>query len=252
MIIAGILMMAVVTIFGAFALGVEGANNFSDNSDRSSKPINAEMQYMVESNNSEECLDKVIRPKLERGDVSVDQVVHNPEPQFVEKGEIEFVTDSFNEDPADLPICMSLEYGAQQWVVIKVKGGYIPYTRDYFGYGQYYGLMVLTDKNGNIIYNDCNPGMFVGWLMDSYTVVDCQQPGTDECENCWTYYNFTLDPYACNNWVCLESSYDIYGEECVCKDLRIKYDTHWKGCEFDYILAHENRVSGIPNFRIKI
>jgi hypothetical protein len=252
MIIAGILVISILSIFVAFALGVENTNNFSNNSDRSVRSTNLESLYMLECNKSESILDKIIKSKPDRDDVPVDQTVYNPEKQYVEMGAIEFETDSFNENPDDLPICMSLAYGAKQWVVIKVKGGYEPATKSYYGYDGYYGLMYLKDKNGNIVYNECHPGMFVGWLMDSYQIIDGCQEGTSECDACWVYYNFTLNPEACMNWICLDSSYELDGDKCLCKYYKIEYDTHWKGCEFDKILAHENRVPGIPNSRIKI
>jgi hypothetical protein len=241
--VIGILLFSTLAIFVGSTLGVIAFDDFSENSNKSALPIKAEPLYMLEYDKPENILDTVINAKPGCPDESVDQTVYNPKHHYVEMGEIKFVEDSFVDD---LPICMSIEYGMDQWVIIGVKGGYTPTLKNYLGNPAYsaYGLMYLKDADGNIVFNDCNPGMFVGWLLDSYTEILCPD---DDC--CWTYYNFTLNPELCMNWVCLDSSYDLdqqFHEE---KYYTIEYDTHWKGCEFDFILAHVNRVPGIPNTR---
>jgi len=242
--VIGILLFSTLAIFVGSTLGVIAFDDLSENSNTSALPISVESQYMLECNKPEDILDAVINAKPGCPEESVDQTVYNPDDYFVEMGEIKFVEDSF---VGDLPICMDVEYGMDQWVVIGVKGGYTPTLMNYLGNPDYsaYGLMYLRDADGNIVYNDCNPGMFVGWLLDSYTEILC--PDDNDC--CWTYYNFTLNPEACMNWVCLDSSYDLDGQFHEEKYYTIEYDTHWKGCEFDYILAHVNRVPGIPDTR---
>ena len=243
--VIGILLFSTLAIFVGSTLGVIAFDNLSENSNRSALPISVESLYMLECNKPENILDTVIKAETDGRDESVYQEFYNPEHHFVEMGEMEFVTDSFSDDPADLPICMSVEYGMEQWVVIKVKGGYLPALDNFFGYSAY-GLMTLTYPDGTRVYNDCYPGMFVGWLLDSYTVLDCV--GT-ECDTCWDYYNFSLAPDLCNNWLCLDSSYDLDGQFHDEKYYLIEYDTHWQGCEFDKILAHIYRVPVTPNSR---
>ena len=235
--VIGILLFSTLAIFVGSTLGVIAFNNLSENSNISALPISVESQYMLECNKPEDILDTVIKAKLGR-DESVYQLIQNPEKHFVEEGIIEFVTDSFSADPADLPICMSVEYGLEQWVVLRVYGGYLPATTNFAGY-EAYGLMTLRDADGNTVFNDCIPGMYVGWLLDSYEIIDCV--GT-ECETCWVSYNFTLAPDLCNNWLCLDSSYDTDGVKYDHKYYTIDYETNWLGCEFDIILAHVNRV----------
>ena len=240
-IVIGILVFSTLAIFVGSTLGVVVFDNLSENSDKSALPISVEPLYTLECNKPENILDTVIKTKPGCLNEPVDQVVYNPKEHFVEQGEIVFEQDSFVDD---LPIYMSVEYGMEQWVVIGVNGGYTPELDNYFGY-QAYGLMYLKDADGNVVYNDCNSGMFVGWLLDSYTEISCVTS-----DPCWTYYNFTLNPELCMNWVCLDSSYqlgDLEPEES--KFYTIEYDTHWTGCEFDQILAHVNRVPEIPNSR---
>jgi hypothetical protein len=96
--------------------------------------------------------------------------------------------------------------------------------------------------------NPCQ-GMYVGWFLKDPEPVDYGYSGMCEC--CWVYYNFTLDPHACENWICLDSSYDPDGGNFQDhKYVLVEYETHWLGCEFDYILAHENYVLRILNSRI--
>lgn len=237
--VIGILALA---IFVSFTLGAVAIENFAVNSNPRDLYTDIDSLYSLDFNKAEDSLDEIIKANPGHTE-PVDQTVYDLEHYTVEPGKIEFVESSFN---SDLPICMDLEYGAKQWVVLKVLGGYLPETKDYFGYGQYYGLMTLKDACGNTVYNDCVPGMFVGWLLDDYTEVKCE--GT-MCETCWVYYNFTLDPYACDNWVCLDSSYDPDGTLHPCKYYTFEYETHWKGCEFDYILAHVSTCPGIPYSR---
>lgn len=243
--VIGILVFSILAIFVGSTLGVIAFDNLSENSNRSALPIKAEPLYMLECNKPENILDTVIKAEPGGRDESVYQKFNNPEQHFVVMGEMEFVTDSFSDDPADLPICMSVEYGMEQWVVIKVLGGYTPAYGNYFGYSAY-GLMTLTNPDGTTVYNHCIPGMFVGWLLDDYSIVDCV--GT-ECDMCWVYYNFTLNSELCDNWLCLDSSYDLDGQFHEDKYYLIEYDTHWQGCEFDKILAHINCVPLIPNSR---
>ena len=238
-VVIGILVIAILAVFVAFTLGANAFDELSDNSINNGRSINIDPLYSIEFSKSDNSLDTIIKADS-RGHIEpVDHTVYNPNHQFVERGSIQFVTDSFNEDPADLPICMDLDFGEQQWVVLKVLGGYTPCPQDYFGYGNYYGLMTLTDKNGNTVYNDCIPGMFVGWLMNEPVDVSDQYRTGSICDCCYTWYNFTLNPRACNNWVCLDSSYQLDEEQVTpCKYYLIEYDTHWCGCEFDQLLAH--------------
>jgi hypothetical protein len=228
--VLGILLFTTLLIFVGSILGVIAFDNLSENSNIWALPISVESQYILESDKSEDILDTVINAKSGFLEDSVDQTVYNPKHHYVEMGEIKFVEDSFVDD---LPICMSIEYGLEQWVIIGVKGGYIPTLKDYYGHSAF-GLMHLRNPDGTLVYNDCHPGMFVGWLLDSYTEIIC--PDDPDC--CWTYYNFTLNPELCMNWVCLDSSYDLDGQFHEEKYYTIDYDTHWKGCEFDYILIH--------------
>jgi hypothetical protein len=247
-IVAGILVSSIITIFVAFALGVDGNNNFSDNSNRSVRPMSTEPLYLLETNKSEKILDKVIKAKTGHDDVSVDQTVYNLDHHYVEPGEIQFVDDNFDED---FPVCVTPDWGDDKWVVVRVRGGYVPEKQSYYGYpGEYYGLFIITDECGNIIYNPCNtPRMYVGWFLDE--IVDEWTCSGTMCEECWVYYNFTITGHICDNWICLDSSYDPdSGHFQSDKYVLVEYDIHWKGCEFDYILAHENRVPGIPNSRI--
>jgi hypothetical protein len=248
MIIAGILVTSVLVIFVAFALGVNGTNNFSDNSDRSLQPIGPEDLYISGTNKSENFLDEVIKAKTGHGDVLGDQTVYNPDHHYVEPGEIEFVDDNFDDD---FPVCVTPDWGDDKWVVVRVRGGYVPEKKSYYGYpGQYYGLFIITDKDGNIIWNPCPPpNMYVGWFLeDIYDSWTCEG---SVCDACWVYYNFTINGHICDNWICLDSSYDPDGGNKQSeKYVLVEYDIHWKGCEFDYMLAHENRVPGIPNSRI--
>ena len=86
--------------------------------------------------------------------------------------------------------------------------------------------------------------MYVGWgltLDDSWwECVPCVD--SLECE-CWQYFKFTFDT-SCDNWICLDSTKDIYGNPCneETKLVDFEYDITWLGCEFDYILAHKNHV----------
>ena len=235
--VIGILLFSTLSIFVGSTLGVIAFDDFSENSNRSALPISVESQYMLECDKPENILDTVINANPGCLDESVDQIVDNPEHFTVEMGEIKFVADSF-ESP--LPICMDEEYGTGQWVIIGVKGGYEPLLKN-----SVYGIMTIRDQDGVKAGNDCN-SMWVGWSLGSYEEILCPE-NEEDC--CWTYYNFTINPEICNNWVCLDSSYDLDGQFHEEKYYTIDYNTHWKGCDFDYILAHVNRVPGIPNTR---
>lgn len=203
-------------------------------------PANMEMPSANILENNDPKGFPIRRIKAGNDNVPIDHRIDDPEDYTVEPGAIEFVEDNIE---SDLPICITPEWGEDKWVVFRVKGGYLPYNKTWWQYGEFPGLMTITDKYGNTIYNDCVPGMSVGWFLvfeDSWTV----------CEPCntWTYYNFTFDPYACDNWIILESSYKLTDPPQLqpCKYVKIHYDTHWKACEFDYILAHENHVPKSP------
>ncbi len=148
--VIGILLFSTLAIFVGSTLGVIAFDHLSENSNISALPISVESQYMLECNKPEDILDTVIKAKPGL-DESVYQYVQNPKHHLVEEGVIEFVKDSFVDD---LPICMSVEYGMDQWVVLRVKGGYLPELQDYLGNPLYsaYGLMTLTDKFGNTEY----------------------------------------------------------------------------------------------------
>jgi hypothetical protein len=237
--VIGILVIATLIIFVAY-LGVIAFEIFPVKSPNRVLDTNVDPLYSLEFNYAENSLEGVIKAKPDHNE-PVDQIVYNPDKHYAEPGKIEWFNDSFSSDGEDLPICMDLDFGAKQWVVIRVLGGYTPTKTNYYGINAY-GLMYLKDACGKIVFNDCVPGMFVGWVLNDYSVVECE--GT-MCDMCWVYYNFTLDPYACENWVCLDSSYDVDGNLQPCKYYTIEYDTHWKGCEFDKILAHVLTCPGI-------
>lgn len=238
--VIGILVFSTLLVFVVFMVGVTAFNDFSENSNRSILSMNSESTSVVEFNNAENVEDQVIKAKPSPFELA-DQTVFNPDNKYVEAGSIEFVDDGFD---GDLPICMDMDYGADKWVVIKVCGGYDPNKVCYPGYGSYYGLMILRDANGDIVMNG---NMYVGWLLDSYTDVSADYRDPESiCDACCVWYNFTLDPGACNNWVCLDSSYQLH-DNCPPslnenKYYTIEYNTHWFGCYFDKMLAHVIRV----------
>jgi hypothetical protein len=243
LIIAGILILVIAAIFLAIALGIVGKMSISTKfiQDQGNQNL-----WFLNNNNSDEELRNADLPKTGRDDVLVDQHIDDPDHHYVEMGTIDLVDDSFDDD---FPICVTPNWGDDQWVVIRVKGGYEPALQNYPGYGDYYGMFTITDKNHNIIMNPCQ-GMYVGWFLSDYDSWTCT--GDSFCDHCYVYYNFTLDPHACENWICLDSSYDLDGNLCEDKYVLVEYDTHWKGCNFDYILAHENHVLRIPNSRFNI
>ncbi|MFX1364634.1 MAG: hypothetical protein ACFFCE_12435 [Promethearchaeota archaeon] len=236
--VIGILVFSTLLVF--MVMGVTAFNDFSEHSNRSILPMNSESTSVLEFNNAENIDDQVIKAKPSHYEPAY-QTVREDIVYYAEPGSITFVEDNFE---SDLPICFDMEYGADKWVVIKVCGGYDPRLQLYPGYGYYYGLMILRDADGKIVMNG---NMYVGWLLDSYTDVSDQyrKPGCICCQ-CCVWYNFTIDPYACNNWVCLDSSYQLHdkGEPTLNEDkfYTIEYKTHWFGCEFDKMLAHINCV----------
>ena len=234
--VIGILVFLTLLVFVVSILGVTAFNQFSANYNRSILPMNSNSSSMLGCDSAESVKDNLIKANPSCFKPAY-QLVCDPEHYYAEAGDIRFVEDNF---ASDLPICFDMTYGADKWVVIRVKGGYTPRLQHYAGYGDYYGLMTLYDADHHIVFNDCNPNMYVGWLLDSYTDVSDQYRSPDcLCSCCWVWYNFTLDPYACDNWVCLDSSYQL-GEEGPNPDkyYTFEFNTHWTGCAFDKMLAH--------------
>jgi hypothetical protein len=226
-IIAGILLLVCFSIVLAYSMGVSDTDLYSGSIEK-----NASL-FMEPSENK----------PLDDDDVPLDQTVKNPAKKYVEQGDIQFVDDSLCKD--DLPVCLTPCWaGDDEWVVIKVLGGYTPTKKMWFGY-EGYGFLEVVDSNGNRVYNTCPGygGMFVGWILDEIIETwTCVSADGCYCDMCWVYYNFSIDPFACDNWICLESSYDMNGHRQDHKYYELKYKTHWTGCEFDYITAHKNQV----------
>lgn len=240
-IFAGILILCILAIFTVSICGV-GISDVLKEDDFNHNNVVKSSKNALERIDPKEF--EVTRIKTGNDDGSIDHRIDDPEDYYVEPGAIEFVEDNIE---SDLPICVYPEWGEDKWVVFKVKGGYQPWPKYWFsGYGEYSGFMTITDKDGNIIYNEGHPGMFVGWFL----VLDDYWTEWEKC-NTWTYYNFTFDPWACDNWIVLESSYKLTDPVVLQPDkyYKIHYDTHWKACQFDYILAHEKSCPKIPNSR---
>jgi hypothetical protein len=235
MIIAGILVTYILTVFVAFTLGVGSSNNFSDNSDQGLRPMSSEPLYMLETNKSEDILDSSIKTKGDHGDVSVDQTYTIEDLTVGEAADVQFYDTNIDEEP--LPICINPDWALDKWIAFKTKGGYVP--ADVLG-------MVEIQQCGSRVINPCN-GMWVGWGLTATINDDYWICTSDPCE-CWHIYNITFDT-SCDNWICLDSTPDQCSSGCD-KLVDFVFDTHWVGCEFDYILALENRVPGIPNSRI--
>lgn len=236
-IIAGILVLSVLPIFVAFALGVGDYKIFSD---KGVPPVIAGMPIILENNNSEDLSENIPKTSPGNGDVSVDQGILD-EDHTVEPGQIILDEDNI---PDELPICITPSWGEDKWVVFKVLGGYTP--QEFFG-------MLKISQQGTKFLNPCDLGMWVGWglvVTDSWE--ECPANGGDPCDACWVYYNVSFDT-DCDNYICLDSSYDPNGDQYQKnKDVTFTYDTLWYGCEFGYIPAHENHNPGISNSRKNI
>ncbi|MFX1329748.1 MAG: hypothetical protein ACFE91_16590 [Promethearchaeota archaeon] len=236
---AGILVFIVLIIFMVFACGVGISNILKHDG---FNPVNRGTPSTNMLDNSDPKGLSILRIKPGNDDVPVDQRIDDDTLYEVKKGKIELVADNI-ESP--LPICVGPEWGADKWVQIRVKGGYEPLEKKWFpNYGEYFGYITITDKQGNTIYNP-STNMFVGFFL----VEESHYTDWVKCDT-WTYYNFTFDTI-CDNWIVLESTIKPDGSIQSCKQVKIHYDTHWKACEFDYILAHENHVPKSPTPDLK-
>ena len=163
--------------------------------------------------------DSIIRPNVNIDDLPVDQDYWD-RGHTVEEGYVQYIGDNI---PDELPICLSPSTASDWWVAFEVRGGYWPCDDQWLWVYQY----------GSLVTNPCN-GMMVGWkleLMDEYWL--------DKCWCCTKVYNFSIDT-SCNNWVCLDSTSVPDGCTNVQENklVDILFDTHWCGCDFDYILAN--------------
>ena len=165
--------------------------------------------------------DNIIRPNVDIDDLPVDQDYWDLG-HTVSTGYVQYLSDNI---PNELPICLKPSDATDWWVAFEVRGGYIPDGVQW----------MWVHQGGLLVENPCN-GMTVGWklqIMDEYWL--------DDCWCCTKIYNFSIDT-SCNNSVCLEStscpdSTQVQKEKLV----DILFDTHWKGCDFDYILANKNQ-----------
>ena len=215
-IIAGILVISIVSVFLVIALGIKFSDTYKEQ---------IPMFSILENNKQ-----KNIGTPRGNDDVPIDQTIDDDEVYSVDPGLIEFVSDNI-ESP--LPICLTPQWGADKWVVFRVYGGYTPATD--------FGMIVIKQYNDKYL-NPCNPNMWVGWnLIVTDDWVDCNFEGIN-CLGCWHYYNVSFDT-SCDNWICLDSTTDPDEKtDQLEKYVTIEYDTTWIGCQFDYILAHENHV----------
>jgi hypothetical protein len=200
--------------------------------------MSSEPLYILQTNKSEDILDSSMKSKGDHSGVSVDQTYTIVDLTVGEDPEVEFV--DTNIDDEELPICINPDWALGKWIAFRTKGGLTP--------AQILG-MVEVQQCGSRVYNDCPDleNMWVGWGL---TVFDDYWECTSTPCECWHVYNITFDT-SCDNWICLDSTPDGCVSGCD-KKVDFIFDTHWVGCEYDYILAHENRVPGIPNSRIKI
>ena len=207
----------------------------------------------MENSNSEDLLFELPKTSPDFGDVPVDKecVVDD---LLVEKGSITPIYDNI---PDELPICLTPAWAADKFMLVSVIGGYEPIDGTY---------ITVIGKDG-VVYNDCIPGMWVGWKTIWTDVTNCgdlpdvlgEGYQLQCCEKIW---KLTLDT-SCNNWVCLDSSYypaipdcctlgevdgngDLLPELIPGKDITIEINTKWQGCtdeeqQFYIILAHKNQ-----------
>ena len=209
----------------------------------------------MENSNSEDLLFELPKTSPGFGDVPVDKecVVDD---LLVEQGSITPIYDNI---PAELPICLDPAWAADKFMLVSVIGGYTPID----------GTMItVSDKDGKV-WNDCIPGMWVGWSVEWEDVTNCGnlpvELGEYPLQCCEKIWKLTLNT-DCNNWVCLDSSYYPIIEGCCTlgdfdgagnlisennglipgKEITIEFNTKWQGCtdeeqQFYIILAHKNQ-----------
>ena len=180
---------------------------------------------MIDNNNEQ---DLVLKINPGDDDVPLGQEIWDNDHDVV-PGSIELFADNI---PNDLPLKITPEWGADKWIVLKVRGGYDP---DMTG-----TWMINFYQYDLLVWNPCFP-MYVGWGL-----IKVDEWMLEDCECCAVYYNFTFD-MSCDNWICLDSSWDPDGGNYQKhKNVDIQLKTHWTGCEFDYILAHKNQIPEDP------
>jgi hypothetical protein len=257
-IIAGILILSVTSIFVANLMGLGG---HSIKSSRNLQLESAGLPFSAENSKS-----NIIEGNSQNGtnDVHVAQsCVIEDVP--TEPGKLDIIATNYDNIP--LPLCVTPETVDDWYVDVNVTGGYE------FKEGKIKFYQKDEDGNLELIYNDCNPYMYLGYDLKWEFVTDLYKTEPYEmCECCWDVIRISVDPTTCNNWACIDSSETpviLYeGEECTeCsitqfpvdldKEVTIKLFTIWEGCpledqEFEIIYAHKNCVHRIPNSRIKI
>jgi hypothetical protein len=256
MIIAGIMVLSIVSIFVAYLSAIGGQNlHFSNGFQILGVGTNPRLTEGSADKHSEDSRNSNPVPVAQNCTVG---------PFDTEAGEIEIIDCNFPYideygNLLPLPLCITNEM-AQTWNwTVRVKGGYEP--QDTFGYWPLYGITFWQDKN-----KDGEPELIQGWNIDWTRTVKC-----DGCCSCWEWFG---EPAWCGNKVCLDSNQyptligcsgtycDIQvpdGQtEIPGKEVYMKIDTLWEGCpldtqQFAIILAHKkDEISLIPNFRIKI
>jgi len=224
LIFAGILLLLIVSVFIAFASGINGNIFFFNKDTLEQKGVS----YHMKKNNQIDLLTDPSDIYMECDNVQIDQYTH--ESFTVEPGYVELIDDNL-EGP--LPICLTPEWAEGKYLLYEVKGGY-----------DLTGGMLTVSQYGDIVKNPCT-GQWVGWSLDwTYLGWDCE---SDEC--CVELWNVTFDT-SCDNSVCLDSTSDPDGQQHPEKEVDFEIKTTWQGCEFDHILAHERHVPEIPNSRI--
>jgi len=254
-IIAGIIVLTILSIFVAYASEVGGPDRHSSYGSEilgiSTCSVLPEDNDNIETQEVRKSSPVPVAQECELG------------PFDTEAGEIEIIENNFpyideNGNLLPLPICITNEM-AQTWNwTVRVKGGYSPI--DTLGYWPGYGITVWQDSD-----KDYELELVQGWNIDWTDL------GKDPQCDCCSCRLWLAKPAYCGNKVCLDSNQypEVIGCDCdrivphnqdeiPGKEVYVQINTLWEGCpledqQFAYILAQKkDEIPIIPNSRIKI
>jgi hypothetical protein len=246
MIIAGILVISILSIFVAITLGSGGYRVYTQKGTQPHCIGFQSTEYEASERNLPENKKVVsVADKCEQ--------THDTKPGCI--------TIEYKEIPYELPLCITQEEINDWWILYKVCGGYLPDKKDWIRICGSIRYPVLDNYGWIVLDQDKTPEGGIILMTEMEVIQDATLP----C--CCYYVNISGFVLYCNQEIHLDSNHHPTGCQIVENgpgydgdlDKLVELDiiTNWEGChldkqEFRIILTQKNYFSGIPNSRIKI
>jgi hypothetical protein len=243
MIIAGILVMVVLSIFMAISLGVRGCSIYVQETAKTQYlAVQSQQRNATESNIPENNMIVSLAEKCEQS--------HDTEPGCIVK--------EHKEIPYDLPLCITQDVIDDWWIMYKVCGGYEPEAKNWIWKDG--RKVIVTNNYGWIVLDQTKTGEG-GYIL--ITQKEITYDSSLPC--CCAYVNLSGFVLYCGQDIHLDSNklptgcqiYETGTNFDLDKMVDLDIITNWEGChldtqEFRILWAHKDYFTGIPNSRIKI